>query len=157
MERQNAPITLFGIPLKGMITTLFFLLTLFVVFDPLKFKTMFSEKISLVQKEQRGENQSENDNTIVATPEMISKAMSDIRTNKILDYEQTDNVSPTDRFFYIIELHNGGDIEASDVTIEPELVTIVSQSGIQTVIARSTIKKIRRYKLPAPEQPPSTQ
>jgi len=157
MERQNPPITLFGIPLKGMITTLFFLVTLFVVVDPLDFKTMFSDKISLVQKEQHGEYQSEKDNTIVATPEMISKAMNEIRTNKILDYEQTDNVSPTDRFFYIVELHNGGDIEASDVTIEPDLVTIVSRSGIQTVIARSTIKKIRRYKLPDPEQPPATQ
>jgi len=157
MERQNAPITLFGISLKGMITTLFFLVTLFVVFDPFEFKTMLSEKISLVQKEQRGGNQSEMDNTIVATPEMISKAMNEIRTNKIPDYEQTDNVSPTDQFFYIVELHNGGDIEASDVTIEPDLVTIVSRSGIQTVIARSTIKKIRRYKLPDPEQPPSTQ
>ncbi len=157
MERQNAPITLFGIPLKGMITALFFLVTLFLVFDPFEFKTMFSEKISLVQKEQGVGNQSEKDNTIVATPEMISKAMNEIRANKILDYEQTDNVSPTDRFFYIVELHNGGDIEASDVTIEPELVTIVSRSGIQTVIARSTIKKIRRYKLPDPEQPPSAQ
>ena len=157
MQRHNQPFTLFGISLKGIITTLVFLVTLFVVFDQLDMKSMFSETISTIQKKQNDETQPGQEDTLVATPEMVSKAISEIRASKKRDHEQTDTVSPTDRFFYIVELYNGGDIEASDVTIEPELVTIISKSGIETVIPRTTIKKIRRYKLPDPLQPQSTQ
>ncbi len=157
MQRHNQPFTLFGISLKGIITTLVFLVTLFVVFDQLDMKSMFSETISTIQKKQNDETQPGQEDTIVATPKMVSKAISEIRASKKRDHEQTDTVSPTDRFFYIVELYNGGDIEASDVTIEPELVTIISKSGIETVIPRTTIKKIRRYKLPDPLQPQSTQ
>jgi hypothetical protein len=157
MQRHNQPVTLFGISLKGLITALVFLVTLFVVFDQVDMKSMFSETISSIQKKQNDDNQPGHEDTLVATPEMVSKAISEIRASKKHDHEKTDTVSPTDRFFYIVELYNGGDIEASDVTIEPELVTIISKSGIETVIPRTTIKKIRRYKLPDPVQPQSTQ
>lgn len=156
MERHNQPITVVGVPLKGIITTLVFLTLLFAVFDPFDFQSTISDVVSSSQEKEQDADQSRQENNIVATPEMISKAANEIRAEKIADYERSENVSPTDQFFYIVELSNGGDIEASDVTIEPDRVTIVSRSGIETIIPRTTIKNIRRYKLPDQPQPQSS-
>lgn len=155
MQRQNPPLTLFGISVKGLIAALVFLVTLLVVFDQIDITSMLSDTISLSQKKDANRPGQEAD--IVATPEMISKAMNEVRADKKRALEKIETASPTDRFFYIVELSNGGDIEASDVTIEPESVTVFSPSGIETVIPRTTIKKIRRYKLPDPAPPQSTQ
>ena len=155
MQRQSPPLTLFGISMKGLITILVFLVTLLAVFNQIDITSMLSETMSLTEK--KDDNHSGQEADIVATPEMISKAMNEVRAGKKRALEKTDTVSPADRFFYIVELNSGGDIEASEVTIEPQSVTIFSQSGIETVIPRTAIKKIRRYKLPDPAPPQSTQ
>jgi len=153
MEQHNQPITLFGVSLKGIITALVFLTILFAALDPLDLKTVITEMVSSNRDQGQDASPPRQQGTIVATPEMISKAADEITAKRISDYEKTDSASPKDRFFYIVELVNGGDIDATDVTIEPEIVTIVSRSGIQTVVSRTAIKNIRRYKLPDVTQP----
>ncbi len=155
MPRHNPPLTIFGISVKGLVSTLVFMATLLVVFNQIDITSMLSDTISLTQK--KDDNHPGQEADIVATPEMISEAMNEIRAGKKLALEKIETVSPTDRFFYIVELYNGGDIEASDLTIEPESVTIFSPSGIETVVPRTAIKKIRRYKLADPAQAQSTQ
>jgi len=156
MKKRNPPITIFGVSLRGMIATIIFLLVIFVVIDPFEMRSDISEKLSALtnylQHDDQGSNQ---DSHIDATPGMVSEAMREIITTKALEHESTTNDLPTDRFFYIVELYNGGDIEASEARIESESVTIISTSGIETVLPRSSVKEVRRYKLP-PIEPPDT-
>ena len=157
MKTQNQPITIFGVSLKGIIVTIFFLMVIFVVIDPLEMRSDISNKLpGLTNYLEPDNHDSKQDSHIDATPEMVSEAMRELRNAKALEHESTTNDQPTDRFFYIVELHNGGDIEASEAKIESESVTIISTSGIETVLPRSSVKDVRRYKLPA-IRPPDAQ
>ena len=55
---------------------------------------------------------------------------------------------PTDRFFYVVELISGGDLEGTELTIEPDHVILVSEGGTETTIDRTMVRKIHRFKLP---------
>ena len=90
------------------------------------------------------------DDHIVATPEMISEAMQELKIKKMQEHETAESQPETFRNYYIIELYSGGDLEASDVVIRPDTVTITSDSGIETIISRNSIKDIRRYQIPVP-------
>lgn len=148
METQNRQFSLFGIPLKLIITCSIFIAFLTIIVDPGEFTSFFDEHMITGSSQHRGEDTNQKSKDIVATPDMVSEAINKIKAEKGREVEQSENISPTQRYFYIVELDNGGDIEASDVTIDPNLVTITSTSGIETVIARTAIKDIRRYRLP---------
>lgn len=157
MKTQNQHITIFGVSLRGIIVTIIFLMVIFVVIDPLEMRSDISNKLpGLTNYLEPDDHDSRKDSHIDATPEMVSEAMRELRNAKALEHESTTNDLPTDRFFYIVELHNGGDIEASEAKIESESVTIISTSGIETVLPRSSVKDVRRYKLPA-IRPPDAQ
>ena len=85
---------------------------------------------------------------IVVDRQMLEGAMQSVQLEKLAELESRDPTTPTNRFFYIVELHSGGDLEGVDLTIEPDQVTLVSAGGTETTIARTAIKDIKRFKLP---------
>lgn len=149
MENQHPPLSLFGVSLKKLLAGIVFFSILVVVINPPDITSFFSQALTTIQSEITDQNRTDQQDThINATSEMISTAMQELRADRMREYETGESSSPTDRFFYLIELHDGGDLEASAITIEAELVTIISQSGIKTVLPRTAIRKINRYKLP---------
>ena len=149
MEDRHRPLSLFGVSLKKLLAAFVFLSILVVAINPYDITSFFSRALTTVGQKKTGQNHdNQRDTHITATPEMISAAMKELRTDRRREYETGEGSSPTDRFFYVIELHDGGDLEAAAITIEPDLVTIMSQSGIKTVLPRTAIKKVNRYKLP---------
>lgn len=154
IEEHRPPISIFGIRLKPLIIVIIFLFSLLIVFDPLDFKRFVSDYRPFPPPEKATEKitPDQNINDIVATPEMISKAMKEIQLEKVQQIETKENVLPEDRFFYIIELTTGGTLKAMDVVMEPDEVIILSSSGIRTVIPRNSVKKISRFKLPPLQQ-----
>ncbi len=149
MENQHRPLSLLGVSLKKLLAGFVFLSILIVVIKPTDITSFLNQTLSTIQPEKADRNQyDQRDTHIDATPEMISAAIQELRADRMRKYETSESSSPTDRFFYVIELLDGGDLEATSVTIEPDLVTIISESGIKTVVSRTAIKKINRYKLP---------
>ncbi len=149
MENQHRPLSLLGVSLKKLLAGFVFIAILSIVIEPTDIISFFNQALSTVQPGKTDQNQhDQRDTHIDATPEMISTAIKELRADRMREYETSESSSPTDRFFYVIEIVDGGDLEASSITIEPELVTIISQSGIKTVLPRTAIRKINRYKLP---------
>ena len=95
---------------------------------------------------------SEKSGDIVVDQQMLEEAMQSVQLEKLAELESRDSTIPTNRFFYIVELHSGGDLEGVDLTIEPDLVILVSEGGTETAIARTAIKDIKRFKLPPLEE-----
>jgi hypothetical protein len=85
---------------------------------------------------------------IVATPEMIARARQKIESARHDERENAPYPAPTDRFYYIVELFSGGNLESAELTIRPDRVILTSASGIKTVIDRRSVKTIQRIKLP---------
>ena len=149
MEVKHRPLSLFGVSLKKLLAAFAFLSILVVAVKPIDIRSFFSQALTTVGQKKTGQKHYYPEDThITATPEMISAAMTELRADRMREYETAESSSPTDRFFYVIELHDGGDLEATAITIEPDLVTIMSQGGIKTVLPRTAIKKVNRYKLP---------
>jgi len=150
-EEIKPPTSLFGIRVKSIIFCIIIAASILIVIDPLNIRQLLSPFIpSNVNEQVQPEPQ---DREIIATPEMISKAVSTLLKERSLEHEATDPVSSADRYFYIIELTNGGDLEADNLTIKPGHVTITAATGVETVIPRNTIKNIRKYKLPSQSPP----
>ncbi|MEE4165022.1 MAG: hypothetical protein V2I35_03415 [Desulfocapsaceae bacterium] len=147
MENHHRPLSLFGMPLKKLFAGIIFFSVLLAAINPSELKSLFT-RVTTVQINSENGRTEQDASHIIATEEMISEAIKELKGNRIQTYEQPDGNSPTDRFFYAIELHDGGALQASSVSIEPDLVTVISQSGIKTILHRATIKKISRYKLP---------
>ena len=61
MKERNPPITIFGVSLRGVIATIIFLLVIFLVIDPFKMKSDFSEKLpalsNYLQRDDQGSDQ----------------------------------------------------------------------------------------------------
>jgi hypothetical protein len=147
MENYHRPLSLFGIPLKKLLAGIIFFSVLLAAINPSELKSFF-KRVTTNQIDSENSHPEQDASHIIATDEMISKAIKELSGNRIQTYEQPGSNSSTDRLFYVIELHDGGDLQASSVLIEPDLVTVISQSGIKTILPRTTIKKISRYTLP---------
>lgn len=153
-EKHTSPRSIFGVPIKPLIIILIFLISLLIVFDRFDINLFLSKTISKKTSEDTS-SQSETgsaDREIVATPEMIAKATKEVTAEKLEQIESSKSPMAEDRFYYIIDLKSGGDLEAMDVIIKPESVTISSSNGISTTIPRDSIKGIHRFKLPPIEE-----
>ena len=94
----------------------------------------------------------EEEKEIVVNEEMLSKAIREVQRAKLEQMEDGDGSTPTDRFFYVVELASGGDLEGVDLTIEADHVILVSEGGTRTTIKRTDVTDIQRYKLaPSPK------
>lgn len=153
-ENHTSPRSIFGVPVKPLIIILIFLISLLIVFDRFDVNLFLSKTISKKTSEETP-SQSETgsaDREILATPEMIAKATKEVTAKKLEQIESSQSSMAEGRFFYIIDLKSGGDLEAMDVIIKPDRVTISSSNGISTTIPRDSIKDIRRFKLPPIEE-----
>jgi len=153
-ENHSPPRSIFGIRVKPLIIVITFLISLLVVFDRFDVVNYFNNTLSITTSE-NPPSQSETGyagREIVATPEMVAKAMEELRVKKLAQIESSQSPISGDIFYYIIDLKSGGDLEAMDVIIEPDTVTLSSSNGISTTIPRESIKDIRRFKLPSIEE-----
>lgn len=152
MTEPATPLTIFGIPLKPLV---FFGTVLLVVLAD------FDERIGEIRDrptpiaEDRRKPSPPADlspKDIVATPEMIARAQRQIDAARLAELETSATATPADRFFYIVELHSGGDLESFDLTIRPDEFILHSATGVRTAIPREAVKRIHRIKLP-PDPP----
>ena len=150
-KEESAPLSIFGIRIKTIILLLLFLVLLLVVVNRSEIESLVSTAGVVLQQEadvsQETDRQAE-DNHIVVDQEMLSKAMQEVQVEKLTKLESQDSSIPTDRFFYVVELVSGGDLEGVDLTIEPDHLTLVSEGGTETTIKRTMVRKIHRFKLP---------
>ena len=147
MARKNRPFTILGIPIKATVVTVVFVIILAAAIDPFELISPLKEITKETITDSPSLRDTENAH-IEATPEMISKAIIELENKKRQAHEVIEENDLNARYYYIIELHNGGDLEATDVLIKPDIITIISQTGIETTMPRSAIKDIRRYRLP---------
>jgi hypothetical protein len=145
---QKQPRAVFGVRIKSIVVLALFGCLLFLVID-------FSD-ISKIAKQFSEDRQTKDQvsgrplpaDDIIVDQEKLSEAMQQVYLQKLAEVEQAESSEPTDRFFYIIEIVGGSDLEAIDITIEPDQVIMLSAGGTETTISRNLVKKIHRIKLP---------
>ncbi|MCG6930954.1 MAG: hypothetical protein LJE64_10410 [Desulfofustis sp.] len=149
MPRKNTgPLAIFGIRIKSIAVVTIFLAALLAVVTRDEIGSLFAPRGAVEQMPQKQHERSGDERDIVVDEAMLSKAIENVKTEKLAEMERGDGSIPTDRFFYIVELVSGGDLEGVDLTIEPEQVIIVSEGGTRTTINRTDVKQIYRHKLP---------
>ncbi len=155
-EDDSGPRTLFGIRIKAIIIVIVCAALLLIVVNRSEFDSLLQmtglDKSLVVPASVAPTTNSKNRGDIVVDRQMLEEAMQSVQLEKLAELESRDSTMPTNRFFYIVELHSGGDLEGIDLTIEPDLVTLVSEGGTETTIARTAIKDIKRFKLPPLEE-----
>lgn len=152
MIEPAQPVTVFGIPVKPL---LFLAVIAGIVLTDFDYHRIIESSGKLPFTGPQGTD-SERSSTvvprdIVATPEMIARARQKIEAARREERENT--LRPAaNRFYYIVELYSGGDLESAELAIHPDRIILTSASGIKTVIDRRSVKNIHRIKLP-PERP----
>ena len=153
-QRKKPPLAIFGLPLKAILVVLVFLVVLLSLFNPLEFEQSLQDVVKKAGQ-QSGNTfppAEEPDNEIKATPEMISKAAREVQEKRVKEFE-SEQQTPAKVNYYLINLADGGSIEAESVSIKPDLVSVITAQGIETVIPRKDIRNIIRLKLDP--KPPS--
>lgn len=147
-KKNTGPAAIFGIRIKSIVVGSMFLIALLAVINRDEFLALFNRNNFLEQtsQEQTGQNVPERD--IVVDQKMLSDAVQQVQAEKLAELESRNSSIPTDRFFYIVELVSGGDLEGTDLTIEPDQVILISEGGTSTTINRADVKEIHRHKLP---------
>ncbi len=149
MTEPAQRVTAFGIPIKPV---LFFAVLAGIVLTDIDYHRIIESYETLPFTGQPGTSSGQSSTTmpqdIVATPEMIARARQKIEAARRGERENAPHPAPSDRFYYIIELFSGGNLEAAELTIRPDRLILTSASGIKTVIDRRSVKKIHRFKLP---------
>jgi hypothetical protein len=87
-------------------------------------------------------------NHLVVDQDMLARAMQEVQVEKLTELESGDSTIPTDRFFYVVELVSGGDLEGVELTIDTDYLTLISEGGTKTTIERTMVSKVHRFKLP---------
>lgn len=149
MPRNNTgPLTIFGIRLKSIIVAAIFVAVLLAVVNRDEILSLLNDNTLVEPLKPDHAKQDVQERDIVVDEEMLTRAMREVQTQKLEELETSDGSVPTDRFFYIIELVSGGDLEGVDLTVEPDRVILVSEGGTRTTIKRADVKQIHRHKLP---------
>ena len=151
MKKESAPLGIFGIRIKTIIILILFLGLLLVAVNRSEIESLLSTSAVVLQQADNVSQETDgkaDENHIVVDQEMLSKAMQEVQVETLTKLESRDSTIPTDRFFYVIELVSGGDLEGVDLTIEADHLTLVSEGGTETTIDRTMVRKIHRFKLP---------
>ena len=156
MKNSESPShSIFGVRVKTIVVVLLFFTILLVVVNRSEIESLWQtttlEKVKESVPSTMDSVQPEAPH-IEVDQEMLSKAMQEVQVEKLSQIESQNSSTPTDRFFYVVELVSGGDLEGIDLVIEPDQVILVSEGGTETTISRSAIKKIDRYKLPPSQE-----
>lgn len=150
-NEESPPLSIFGIRIKSIIILILFLGLLLVVVNRSEIESLLSSSGKVLQQKadfSQETSEQADDNHIIVDQEMLSRAMQEVQVEKLTELESQDSTMPTDRFFYVVELTSGGDLEGVDLTIEPDHLTLVSEGGTETTIQRTMVSKIHRFKLP---------
>lgn len=150
-NEDSPPRSIFGIRIKTiLVLVLFSVIVLAAVNRPEIESLLKSLPMGEQQKSKVGDGMNKNadGNHLVVDQEMLARAMQEVQVERLAELESGDSSIPTDRFFYVVELVSGGDLEGIELTIEPDYVTLVSEGGTKTTIERTTVSKIHRFKLP---------
>jgi hypothetical protein len=155
-EEDSGPRSLFGIRIKTLIIFIVCAALLLVVINRSEIDSLLQQsgldKALAPPAGIESTADSKNSGDIVVDRQMLEEAMQRVHLEKLAELESRDSTIPTNRFFYIVELHSGGDLEGIDLTIEPDQVILVSAGGTETKIGRAAIKDIKRFKLPPLEE-----
>lgn len=156
MKNSESPShSIFGVRVKTIVVVLLFFTILLVVVNRSEIESLWQtttlEKVKESVPSTMDSVQPDAPH-IEVDQEMLSKAMQEVQVEKLSQIESQNSSTPTDRFFYVVELVSGGDLEGIDLVIEPDQVILVSEGGTETTIFRSAIKKINRYKLPPSQE-----
>lgn len=154
-DNDSAPYSIFGIRVKTLIIVLLFAACLLVVVNRSEMESLLqTTTIDGVQDSTpAGQNGPQPGAPhLEVDEEMLSRAMQEVQVEKLSQLESQNSSTPTDRFFYVIELVSGGDLEGIDLKIEPDHVILESEGGTETTISRTAIKKIHRFKLPPSQE-----
>jgi len=147
----SAPLSIFGIRIKTVIILMLFLALLLVAVNRSEIESLLSSSGKALQQKADSSQETDEqpgDNHIVVDQEMLTRAMQEAQVKKLTELESQDSTLPTDRFFYVVELVNGSDLEGVDLTIEADYLTLVSEGGTETTIKRTMVSRIQRFKLP---------
>ncbi len=148
---DSPPITIFGIKIKAILMVLLIGAIVLVAVNRSEIESLLQRRPSAerAQTDQAGGTDGEaEERHLVVDQEMLTRAMQEVQVEKLNEIESGDSSVPTDRFFFVVELVSGGDLEGIDLTIEPDSVTLVSEGGTETTIPRTSVRKINRFKLP---------
>jgi len=151
-QDETGPRTIFGVRIKTIVILLVFSGLLLIAvnrteIESLLQKTGIDKSLELSSTADSTAPQSQG-NDIVVDQKMLEEAMREVQVERLSRIESGSTATVTDRFFYIVELHGGSDLEGIDLVIEPDYVTIVSKGGTETTIERTMVKEIKRFKLP---------
>ena len=150
-SEDSPPRSIFGIRIKTILVLVLFSVIVLAAVNRSEIESLLkSLPIGGQQKNKvaGGMNETADSNHLVVDKEMLDKAMQEVQVEKLAKLESGDSAIPTDRFFYVVELVSGGDLEGIELTIEPDYVTLVSEGGTKTTIERTMVSKIHRFKLP---------
>ena len=148
---DSPPITIFGIRLKAILVAVLIGTIVLVAVNRSEIESLLQRLpgAEWVQIDQAGgTNGNAEERHLVVDQEMLARAMQEAQVEKLNEIESGDSSIPTDKFFFVVELVSGGDLEGTDLTIEPDSVTLVSGGGTETTIPRTWVRKIHRFKLP---------
>lgn len=150
-NEYSPPRSIFGIRIKTIVVLALFCSVVLVAVNRSEIKSLLKSLPIGEQKRSEiadGMDENANSNHLVVDQEMLARAMQEVQVEKLTELESGDSTIPTDRFFYVVELVSGGDLEGVELTIEPDTVTLVSEGGTKTTIERTMVSKIHRFKLP---------
>lgn len=144
---SSGPAAVFGIRIKSIIIVIVFSAVLLVAVNWSEITSHFNDDNVIRQAMEQAEQNTEKQHIIV-DEEMLSNAIREVQNEKLAELETSNGSIPTDRFFYVVELISGGDLDGVDLTIEPDQVVLLSEGGTRTTIKRTDVQKVHRYKLP---------
>ncbi len=153
MKRDDSgPLAIFGIRIKTIVVLAVFGALLLVAVNRSEIESLLRSSVTAPQQPgsstETAEDRATEQNHLVVDQEMLTTAMREVQIEKLAELESKDSTVPTDRFFYVVELVSGGDLEGVDLTIEPDQVILISEGGTKTTIDSTSVKKIHKYKLP---------
>lgn len=150
-SEDSPPRSIFGIRIKTILVLLLFCIIVLAAINRSEIESLL-QSLPIGEQQQTkvadGTDDNADVNHLIVDQEMLAKAMQEVQVEKLTTLESGDSTKPTDRFFYIVELVSGGDLEGVELTIEPDSVTLISEGGTTTTIKRAMVSKIHRFKLP---------
>ena len=145
------PYSIFGIRIKAIVIVALIGTIVLAAVNRSEIEALL-QSLSIVDRQKADRKEATDaeteENHLIVDQEMLTRAMQEVQVEKLGQIESGDPSIPTDRFFYVIELVSGGDLEGIDLTIDSESITLVSEGGTETTLPHTSVSKIHRFKLP---------
>lgn len=151
-QDESGPRSIFGVRLKTILIFLIGSALLLIAINRSEIESLLQmigiDKGLSISSGPDSTDPQNRENDIVVDQKMLQEAMQEVELEQLSRIESEEAAMPTDRFFYIVELYGGSDLEGIELIIEPDYVTIISGGGTETTIERTMVRDIKRFKLP---------